>query len=825
MALNKEKTVTMHVREGSYRLTSTVTTVLMMLVCISITAKAQVDVEATALFYSSLNSTAGQYVNGFHSSLRGTFSPYQSHRSGAARDSAFVVRTAGGDAEIAWSSDPVPKKFSSDSVSFVWACGFGNNLGHEWFDLFINDTIRIPFKTVDDGYWTVNSSNGIRLSFTAVSQNANGANFGYMKVTMHRSFARRGEPINFSLKGRIIEREIWYRIFPYSDLLEYARRDETKPVYSSISFIHLGDAVYTCYAPKQFIKKKIQLITRNGVTAESTLQPQGSLARSTIIIRREEQPSDGSITQVMIGGTIADSIKWNRVNAERILAFMDEELVSGRYVFPPGEFPKFRWKNELRVENEVGKYSLKTTFYNRTFREVAVADSAGRYGAVIECSTAAGYIVKRYVTLYCSEAEFDDYSSNIPIRMNRLAQYGISKEQWGSYERDFESFSFGDMKMYPLNSPDAAVFLAGLRELPIHRTTAETPRVMDRQWWITMKAKLDGSASRIVDVKHRTDASRIHSSSLIDSSSSSAIAKRDAVEQLRTICRSWNEKGGVPHVTLVVHKGKIIFFEAFGNDAAGAPITKESKLWMASITKLLSGTLMMKFVDQGLVDLDAPVSRYLPELGSENGNRLTVRHLFTHLSGLHIAGEWASDWNMSLENQIGQLLPTVEVGKTFSYHRVGYALAGKIMERMTGRTVPALFSEHIFTPLGMSSAVAENTYGGLYCTAEDLAKFSQMLLQKGTYNGYRSFSEQTFESMLPEKLPVGDRRWGIGTSPMDENGLSDAAFGHGAASGSVLRIDPKNELIIISARNSVGRYHGEYERALIRACVALIKQE
>ena len=147
------------------------------------------------------------------------------------------------------------------------------------------------------------------------------------------------------------------------------------------------------------------------------------------------------------------------------------------------------------------------------------------------------------------------------------------------------------------------------------------------------------------------------------------------------------------------------------------------------------------------------------------------------------------------------------------------------MERLTGRTVPALFSEHIFTPLGMSSAVAENTYGGLYCTAEDLAKFSQMLLQKGTYNGYRSFSEQTFESMLPEKLPVGDRRWGIGTSPMDENGLSDAAFGHGAASGSVLRIDPKNELIIISARNSVGRYHGEYERALIRACVALIKQE
>lgn len=137
--------------------------------------------------------------------------------------------------------------------------------------------------------------------------------------------------------------------------------------------------------------------------------------------------------------------------------------------------------------------------------------------------------------------------------------------------------------------------------------------------------------------------------------------------------------------------------------------------------------------------------------------------------------------------------------------------------------MPYLFAEQLFEPLGMTTASAENTYGGLYCSAEDLAKFAQLLLNRGSYNGYRFFSEQSYDAMLPKQLPIGDRKWGIGTSPMDENGLSDAAFGHGAASGSVLRIDPKNDLIIISARNSAGRYHDEYERALIRACVNLIK--
>ena len=97
-----------------------------------------------------------------------------------------------------------------------------------------------------------------------------------------------------------------------------------------------------------------------------------------------------------------------------------------------------------------------------------------------------------------------------------------------------------------------------------------------------------------------------------------------------------------------------------------------------------------------------------------------------------------------------------------------------------------------------------------------------MLLNKGTYNGYKLFSQKTFEKMLPEKLNVDDREWGIGTSRMSGNGLSENAYGHGAASGSVFIIDPQKDLIIISARNKPGKSHNDFEKSLIKLCTELV---
>lgn len=521
---------------------------------------------------------------------------------------------------------------------------------------------------------------------------------------------------------------------------------------------------------------------------------------------------------------LSDLINQNRNDRDNqlIRSFINEELECNQYVFPPGEFPKFRWKNEIKVEDEVGSFPLSVRYFDKDFKQVSVAVNLGRYGAVIDGITPSGFIIKRYVTLFCANIEFDDYSDKVPIKMNNLAEYGIDNKKWEKYSLNEERFSFGSFKFFPMYNADAAIFLSGLNEIEDLKNNYDTPRIRDRQWWITMKNLLESDRISTNPLKHPLKLN-FGKSIVNEIVFNDKGYDKESFENLREVCEQWAEKGEAAHVTMIVHKGKIIFHESFGYDEEGIRVSKDAKMWMASITKLLTGVLMIQFVDQKIIDLDAPVSFYLPELNVSGSDKLTVRHLFTHTSGLQFLGELASDWNYALENQIAHVLPTIELNQSFSYHRVGYALAGKIMERISGKAVPYLFNEYIFSPLGMRNAYSDNTYGGLYCTATDLAKLGQMLLNKGIYNGFKFFSERSFTKMLPQKLPDTDRTWGIGTSPKIGIGLSELAFGHDAASGSVFCIDPKYDLIIISVRNKTGKLHSEFEKKFIEASTALIK--
>lgn len=785
----------------------------------------QVNIEAVARLHYQIASQPGQWFEGFESYRSGSYSPYQSHRSGMNRDSAFVVRTSGSESVIEWNTSAIPANYTGDSAYFLWVCGFGNNLGKEWFDLFIDGDSTISFLTKDESYWSIVGKKGIQLSFTTVYQNSNKANFGYMVLAVPKSVLSERRALNVRIKGRSSEKEIWYRLFAYKDALKYALEKEQSKIFSNVEFIHMGDAKVTLCASAKNTHSLIQLHNSDALIAEGRLQSDGVISKFSTFIPRYLQPGNNINTIISVDGEAVDTIYWNDINKQRIHAFMDEELVSDKYVFPPGEFPKFYWKNEILVENELGKFPLNVTYYNHDFQRVSTADEPGRYGAVIEGTTQNGFMIKRFVTLYCSEVEFDDYSKNVPIKINNLKEFGIDDDKWNMYQNNEERYSFGSLKYFPQSNADAAVFLAGLNDLEIDKRINDSPRVRDRQWWITFKGKLEGKSILQNPLSEPKISENDTSPLLKDSIQVSSIYDKEKIKKINSLCNDWAEKGGVPNVTLVVHKGKIIFYDAFGSDENGNPIDKNSKMWMASITKLLTGVLMMQFVDQEIIDLDAPVGEYLPELEGIANDKLTVRNLFNHTSGLEFAGEWASDWNVALENQIAQILPLVDIGKSFAYHRVGYALAGKIIERITGKAVPYLFQENIFSPLGMSTAYSDNTYGGLYCSSIDLARFGQMLLNKGTYNGYKLFSQPTFEKMLPQKLVIGDRSWGIGTSTVEGNGLSEKAFGHGAASGTTFIIDPENDLIIISARNKPGKSRDEFESALVKLCTSLVNNK
>jgi len=778
---------------------------------------AQVNIKAVAGLQYSISSKQKKFFEGFDTVVSGSFSQYQSHRSGNNRDSAYVARTLGGESTIEWKTVPVPSSFKGDSVSFIWSCGFGNNLGNGIFDLTINDGQPVAFETINNSAWNVFSKDGIHLSFTTVKVNSNGANLGYMVLTIPRSKLHSSSSLKLKISGRTSSKEIWYRLFAYKNNIAGLLANEFRDFFSQVDFTNYFEARLTVVTSKKYSGKKLVLLNANKVIGESTLELDGNISQAEIIIPRRFQESFSTIS---INRKVVDTIFWSQINNERLRAFMEEELICESYIFAPKSFPNFRWKNEAAVEHQIGKVVLTVSYYNEKFQKVEAAEKTGRYGAVIEGKTKDNFLIKRYVTLFCADEEFDDYSKSIPIKMNNLNGYGINKSNWDKYLANYERFSFGSMKMYPKNNSDAAVFLAGLAGLTDFELPYETPRVKDRQWWIEMKRVLEKHYTKIV-LKEPIKENNSDSILLADSFRNNQY-DINKINLIREVCEKWYEKSGVPHVTVIVNKDKIIFQEAFGQKDNTTPLTSHTPLWMASITKLLTGTLMMQFVDQNLIDLNDPVGKYLPELSSYNN--LTVNHLFTHLTGLEFAGEWASDWNYFLENQVAHIMHTANVGSAFSYNRVGYAIASKIMEQVTGKSLPSLFYYNLFKPLGMETAYCDNSYGGLYCSAVDLARFAQMLLNKGNYNGTKYFSETSYEKMLPKKLSVGDRSWGIGTSPMNSNGLSESAFGHSAASGSVLRIDPENELIIISARNIPGKYHSEFESELIKSCMSLLSK-
>jgi CubicO group peptidase (beta-lactamase class C family) len=549
----------------------------------------------------------------------------------------------------------------------------------------------------------------------------------------------------------------------------------------------------------------------------------------------------GSFLLLFIATALAQDSSSGRF--AQIQSFLSQELEFERYVFPPGKFPGVKWRDPASIEAAVGKVQLTAKFYDGAFNRAGHASKPGRYGAVVTGATADGFQVVRYVTLYCATADMDDYGSDVPLSVNPLKGFAIPKERWDAYADNIRKFSFGSLLTLPTRDPDVAIFLAGLSQLDSTRSRMETPRINDRQWWVEFKRRYAGRSPRppivLVIPRGREDAAE--APMLTEAAYPQQEKSEDGMPHyqrdlsgIRSVCAAWADSAREPLVALVAQRGKILFHEAFGRSADGEPMQTETPTWMASITKLLTGVLVMQCVDQALVDLDAPIDKYLDEFSSGGPSELTLRMLLTHTAGLGWSGEWASDWEPSIENRIAHVQAYLNVGETFKYHRSGYALAGKVLERITGQAVPYLFDRLLLKPLSMDHSTVDNTYGGLYATALDVARLGQMLLNRGRYGKVQFLSDETYQDMLPQPLPIRgsgeqhERSWGIGTSPLAGHGLSDSTYGHEAASGAILRIDPEREMVIVVGRNKTGPDYPQYQRFVdrfLRAASALSEPE
>jgi beta-glucosidase-like glycosyl hydrolase/CubicO group peptidase (beta-lactamase class C family) len=313
-----------------------------------------------------------------------------------------------------------------------------------------------------------------------------------------------------------------------------------------------------------------------------------------------------------------------------------------------------------------------------------------------------------------------------------------------------------------------------------------------------------------------------------------------------------------PGATVAVgYRGKVSV-HAFGNvsyAANAAAVDTRTMYDIASLTKVVATTTLVAKLAEGdfpvPLDLDARVDRYLPAWATgpqpELRQRVTVRHLLTHTSGLPAFKEY---WRTSKNKQ--DTLTKIfaepleyEPGTKEIYSDLGIILMSEIVERLTGRTLDDLTNTYITTPLGMKDTMFrppktlwpriapteidnnlrhrlvqgevhdENAFAiggvsghaGLFSTAPDLAAFCQMLLNGGVYAHHRVLRRATIAQFTtPQQLSSGTRTlgWAVPTEGGSSGHYFSAhSFGHTGFTGTSIWIDPDRQLFVVLLTNRV----------------------
>ncbi len=296
-----------------------------------------------------------------------------------------------------------------------------------------------------------------------------------------------------------------------------------------------------------------------------------------------------------------------------------------------------------------------------------------------------------------------------------------------------------------------------------------------------------------------------------------------------------------------------------------APAPNANTMWdVASLTKVVGmTTAMMQLVERGEIRLDAPVQTYLPEWQGANKERVTVRHLLTHSSGLPaLRPLWQEVESADEARQLVLDTPLDTLpGLRYVYSDLGAMLAGWVIERVSGQTLDAYLQAKVFGPLAMRDTrynpsleelerIAptevdpwrgrhlrgevhdENAYrlggvsahAGLFSSAADLARFAQTLLNGGDFAGTRIVRPQTLADFTKVQDPKLSHRALGWETPNGSNSagrvMKAPAFGHTGFTGTSIWIDPANDLFIVLLTNRVNPSRANSRIGPVRTTIA-----
>jgi CubicO group peptidase (beta-lactamase class C family) len=192
-----------------------------------------------------------------------------------------------------------------------------------------------------------------------------------------------------------------------------------------------------------------------------------------------------------------------------------------------------------------------------------------------------------------------------------------------------------------------------------------------------------------------------------------ACVTNENLEILRAKVRAGMKKAKIPGVALgIVHRGKThLICEGITSIANPQAVTSETLFQIGSTTKTMTGTVIMQLVEQGKLELDAPVRKYLPGLKMTDANvtkRITVRQLLNHTGGF--SGDIFDDTGNgddALEKYVALLNKTPQVtplGQIWHYNNAALCIAGRVIEVVTGKVYEQTVREMMLEPLGMTQS-------------------------------------------------------------------------------------------------------------------------
>jgi CubicO group peptidase (beta-lactamase class C family) len=307
--------------------------------------------------------------------------------------------------------------------------------------------------------------------------------------------------------------------------------------------------------------------------------------------------------------------------------------------------------------------------------------------------------------------------------------------------------------------------------------------------------------------------------------------------------------GGYPGAAVVVgRRGATVWEKGFGRmgwTAESGNVVAERTIYdLASLTKVIATTTaVMILFDEGKIRLDDQVSQYIPEFTGGGKEKVTLRMLLEHRSGLPAGRDL---WRIAHtpEEARAAVISTplfAAPGQYYEYSDLGADMLGFTVEAVTGEALDTFIGRRVFTPLGMTDTYFrpdaslrgriapteltpprgyplrgevhdENAYAlggvaghaGLFSTVSDLSIFAQMMLNGGSYNGARIVADSTVQ--LFTRRAAGTRALGWDTCAGAfgcGKYMGAEAYGHTGYTGTSLWIDPERDMFVILLTNRV----------------------